>query len=131
MPGSSASTKPLAEKLQMKAGRRVAILDAPSSFTKALGNIPSGIEMVEEPETADVVLIFVNNQKELDKALPRAKKMLAKDGFVWVNYPKLSSKLKGDINRDTIAADAKKQRLEGVAMVSIDDDWSALRLKQI
>lgn len=129
---SSASTKPLAEKLQLKSGRKVAILNAPSSFNKALGKLPSGVEIVRETEKADVVLIFVHNQKELDKALPRVRKMLlANDSFVWVNYPKLSSKLKGDINRDTIAADALKQKLEGVAMVSIDDDWSALRLKQV
>jgi hypothetical protein len=37
--------------------------------------------------------------------------------------------MKGDINRDTITAYAETIGLEGVAIVSIDEDWSALRLK--
>jgi hypothetical protein len=39
--------------------------------------------------------------------------------------------VKTDIHRDTINAYAKTLGLEGVAMISIDDDWSALRLKLI
>jgi hypothetical protein len=37
--------------------------------------------------------------------------------------------VKTDINRDTINAYAASLGLQGVAMISIDDDWSALRLK--
>jgi len=39
--------------------------------------------------------------------------------------------MKTDINRDTINAYAGSLGLQGVAMISIDDDWSALRLKLI
>jgi len=39
--------------------------------------------------------------------------------------------VKNDINRDTINTYAHTIRLEGVAMISIDEDWSALRLKLI
>jgi hypothetical protein len=39
--------------------------------------------------------------------------------------------VKTDIHRDTINAYAQTLGLQGVAMISINDDWSALRLKLI
>ncbi len=36
---------------------------------------------------------------------------------------------KTDINRDSIVEYARSIGMEGVAMISIDEDWSALRLK--
>jgi hypothetical protein len=50
---------------------------------------------------------------------------------MWVTYHKGTSKVKTDINRDTINAYVHSIGLEGVAMISIDEDWSALRLKLI
>jgi hypothetical protein len=51
--------------------------------------------------------------------------------MLWVSYHKGTSKVKTDINRDTINAYANSLCLQGVAIISIDDDWSALRLKRI
>ncbi len=36
-----------------------------------------------------------------------------------------------NINRDSIAEYALSLGLEGVAIISVDDDWSALRLKLV
>jgi hypothetical protein len=35
------------------------------------------------------------------------------------------------VNRDTGNAALQKQGLQGVAMVSIDDDWSAMRFRPL
>jgi hypothetical protein len=51
--------------------------------------------------------------------------------MLWVTYHKGTSKVKTDINRDTINAYASTLGMQGVAIISIDDDWSALRLKLI
>ena len=40
-----------------------------------------------------------------------------------------TSKVKTDIHRDTINAYAHTPGLTGVFMISIDEDWSALRVK--
>lgn len=49
-----------------------------------------------------------------------------------VYYPKGTSKnFNAEINRDTIAAYARSVALQLVAMVAIDADWSALRLKGV
>jgi hypothetical protein len=61
--------------------------------------------------------------------LPRLKGLMAPKGMLWVTYHKGTSKVKTDIHRDMINAYAHSIGLEGVAMISIDEDWSALRLK--
>ncbi len=49
--------------------------------------------------------------------------------MIWVTYYKGSSKNASDIHRDTINSFGMQHGLQGVAIVSIDQDWSALRLK--
>ena len=79
----------------------------------------------------DVIQLFVANRAELEAQLPGLKLLLAPKGMIWVTYHKGTSKVKTDINRDSINAYAHSIGLEGVAMISIDEDWSALRLKLI
>jgi hypothetical protein len=57
------------------------------------------------------------------------KKFLKPEGLLWVTYHKGTSKIKTDINRDSIAEYALSLGLKPVAMISVDEDWSALRLK--
>jgi hypothetical protein len=48
-----------------------------------------------------------------------------------IAYPKLSSKLAGDLNRNVIAAAAPTHGLDTVSQIAIDDVWSALRVKRV
>jgi hypothetical protein len=80
---------------------------------------------------ADVVLMFCMNQADLEKYLPIAKERLGDKGSLWIAYLKATASKATDINRDTINAYAKENGITGVAMISIDGDWSALRLKRI
>ena len=56
---------------------------------------------------------------------------VAADGIALICVPKGTSKLKSDINRDSIAAYALTLGLQAVAMISVDEDLSALRLKVV
>ena len=49
--------------------------------------------------------------------------------MIWVTYPKGKGKIKSDINRDSIREYSASIGMEAVAIFSVDDDWSALRLK--
>ena len=81
--------------------------------------------------TADVVMMFSMNRKELERDLPLAKERLGDKGSLWVAYLKQTASKATDINRDTINAYLKEHGITGVAMISIDGDWSALRAKRI
>ena len=49
----------------------------------------------------------------------------------WVAYLKQTASKATDINRDSINDYAKENGITGVAMISIDGDWSGLRMKRI
>jgi ACT domain-containing protein len=85
--------------------------------------------LTEPTKSVDFIQIFVTSKKELEENLNELKLYLNPKGLLWVTYPKGTSKIKIDINRDIIREYAKSIKLEGVAMISIDDTWSALRMK--
>ena len=110
----------LLKKLHVKAGRRLAVLDAPAGFD---------MEASAPVAEADVVLLFAPTRAALAAGL---RGLRLEDGaIVWVGYPKLTSKLAGDMHRDVIRELVPSYGFEGVAAVAIDADWSGLRLKRV
>jgi len=82
-------------------------------------------------DKVDVVLLFALNRKELEQYFPTAKERLNDKGSLWVAYLKQTASKATDINRDSINAFAKENGITGVAIISVDGDWSALRMKRI
>jgi hypothetical protein len=119
------SEKPIAERLQVKGDRRLAVVNAPASLDKKIGapRAPA--------KSADVVLLFVASLSELRKKLPATLSSLKDTAIFWLAYPKLTSKLAGDLNRDVIRELAPDHGLDTVSQIAIDADWSALRLKRV
>jgi hypothetical protein len=117
--------KPVAELLQVKGERRLAVLNAPKPV-----NARIGAEDARAPaKAADVVVLFVRNQAELDKKLVGTLGSLRGGALFWLAYPKLTSPIAGDLNRDIIGSLAPTYGLKPVAQIAIDSDWSALRFK--
>ncbi len=124
--------KSIVQKLLIKPGKRLLVIHPPDNYSKVLDPLPEGVIQIREPSReVDIIQLFVENRKELEEWLPRLKGFLLPDGILWITYYKGTSQHKTDINRDLINAYAHTLDLQGVAMISIDDDWSALRLKPI
>jgi hypothetical protein len=126
--------KTLAQKLLIKPGYRVAILDAPAHYTTTLGALPDGVTVVHDLDGSfDLIQVFVTKRENIEGRVEALKDALVSDGLLWVCYPKGGAKAKvpTDLNRDSLYALLLEHRLEGIAMISIDDTWSAMRLKRI
>jgi len=121
------SDKPVAERLQVKGERRLAVIGAPADLDKAIGVKKARADAAK----ADVILLFVPNRAELDAQLPMVLKKALPVAILWLAYPKLTSNLAADLSRDVIHALAPKYGLDTVSQIAIDDDWSALRLKRV
>ena len=126
------SDKSIAEKLLIKPGYKVVLINTPPDYTIMLGELPAGVSLMEKPSgEADFIQVFVTSKKELQEQLSRMKPLLKPKGLFWITYPKSTSRMKVDINRDSINTYAQTVGLVGIAMISIDDTWSALRLKEL
>lgn len=124
--------KSVAQKLQIKAGRSVLFINQPQGYDALLGELPANVQIVDEPRgPVDIVQLFVASRSELEQQLPQLKELLHPKSILWVTYYKGTSRTRTDINRDTIYAYALTLGLEGVAMIAVDQDWSALRLKVV
>ncbi len=126
------SQKPVSQKLLLKPGYQVLLLNAPTTYLTTLKPLPANVQILTETFTpVDLIQVFINSKQELEERLGRLKELLKPKGLLWVTYPKGKGKKKPDVNRDIIWEYARTLGLEGVAMVAIDNTWSAMRLKLV
>ena len=105
-------------------------MNAPAAIEKEF--LKTGFKTVLDKKGKNSnALVFFNNQKELLTFLKGELKIIEPDSVLWFAYPKGTSKIKTDINRDTIRGTAEEFGITTVAAVSIDDTWSALRFRPI
>ncbi len=124
------SGKSAAQKLGVKPGQSLVLLNAPEGYRETLRDLPKDVKVLTSlPGPADVVQCFVASKRDLDKALLELNAALSPKAILWIAYPKGTSKLKTDIHRDIIREAAAALGMNAVALFSIDDTWSSLRLK--
>ncbi|TWH38967.1 hypothetical protein [Dulcicalothrix desertica] len=120
---------PLVKKLRIKSGQRMIVINSPPGYMEQL-ILPEGVELAKELEGQfDFIHIFVKNISELESFASKAISALKYDGILWIAYPKQSSKMITDINRDVGWDVIDKAGLKGVAQISINHVWSALRFR--
>ncbi|MBI2957261.1 MAG: hypothetical protein HYY32_00310 [Chloroflexi bacterium] len=120
----------IAKKLLAKPGQRMTVLNAPEGYLDELGELPPGAQIIAKPAgTVDFIQVFVKDKAELESVMPGAIKAVKLDGLFWICYPKGSSKFKTDLNRDILREAVENYGLVGVSLVSINDVWSALRVR--
>ena len=120
------SDKPVAERLQVKGGRRLAVRGASHDLERAIGAFDSRAELPR----ADVLLLAAPDRATLDADLPKVLAQAPRSAILWIAYPKLSSRLAADLSRDIIRELAPRYQLDTVSQIALDEDWSALRLKR-
>jgi hypothetical protein len=110
----------LTEKLQIKPGHSLAILNPPPGVT-----LPASTPGAQ-PSTASAVIGFAVHRDDLDQLGAVIGAALA-DRVAWIGYPK-GGKLGTDLNRDRLAQALASHGIQPVRQVSIDGTWSALHL---
>jgi hypothetical protein len=123
----------LIKKLGIKPRQRLIILNAPEGYAEEIGTLlPAEVELVTSPSRDskfDVVLQFVRNKAEVEDDTPKAIEMVESGGRLWLSYPKQSSKVPTDINRDILWKIFPNSDWRPVTQISIDEIWSALRFR--
>ena len=120
---------PLAKKLQIKPGMKVALVNAPAGTAEKLRPLPDDAS-ISRGTAADAVIGFAKDDAELRKIAPQAIKAMKADGVLWLSYPKGSAKVRTDLNRDTLREIVDERHgLEGVSLVAVDETWSAMRFR--
>jgi hypothetical protein len=120
----------LVKKLLLKSGWKALVFNPPAGYVDGLKPLPEGVELVAKPSALlDFVHLFVKDKAGLGMFVPQVLRYLRDDGIFWISYPKGSAKVKTDLNRDILWKLMEKRGFEGVAMISIDETWSAMRFR--
>ncbi|HEY6318298.1 MAG TPA: hypothetical protein VI462_10495, partial [Acidimicrobiia bacterium] len=83
-PVAGYSDTPLAKKLGIKAGGRVAIVSAPDGFTAGLRLPPRSRLRTQARGRVDVVVFFVTRRAELVRRFPAMRRCLEDHGGLWI-----------------------------------------------
>lgn len=125
----------LLEKLNYKGQKRIVVFNAEKNFKLASHREIKDIQIDNEIDLRypyNFMIIFVRKVTEVEDITPVVLHNLAVDGILWFCYPKKTSKkYSSDINRDHGWKALNDLEFFGIRMVNIDEDWSALRFRNI
>jgi hypothetical protein len=123
---------PLAQRMQVKAGQKVLVVNAPEDYASLLGELPEGAKLVTrgDPGSADHVHVFVKDSRDLARLGPKAIAGVRGGAVTWIAYPKKTSGVETDLTRDR-GWEALTDEIDAVSQVAVDDTWSALRFKSV
>jgi hypothetical protein len=119
----------LADKLLIKPGARVLLLNAPIGYAKKLQPLPEGVTVADRrSQTAtEVAIVFVRDRGEL-KRLQSGFATLEDDAALWVCYP-AAGRSRTDLDRDVIEAALQSDELTGVTNVAFDETWTCTQFR--
>lgn len=120
----------LFKKLQVKPGFKLSIINAPANEKAIFDPIPPTIKVAYHELTSfDAVLIFAQNRAAMIAALKAITAHIGAKTICWILYPKAKSGLATDLNLMQSWEDLKMFGLAPCASASINDTWTALRIK--
>jgi hypothetical protein len=122
------SKKPLVDKLGIKPGYRIEVINPPTDYVKLLGALPDDVALNEAASGAlDFIHIFTTRREELEERFSRLKQRLAQTGMLWVSWPKGASKISTDLNENIIREIGLANGLVDVKVCAVDQNWSGLK----
>jgi hypothetical protein len=122
------SGTPLAKKLGIKEGFRLAFVGAPEGFAPGLGPLPAGAEVVEAPaRPLDLIVGFARSRADLARDFPRLAALLTPAGMLWIAWPKKGSGVATDLTENVVREVGLAAGLVDTKVCAIDEVWSGLR----
>jgi hypothetical protein len=126
---------PIVKKLQYKLQSLVLVFHAPEAFAEVMKALETTAEVHKEPRKGTryhFVIAFVQTAAEVQRTAKAMVKCLEPDAILWMTYPKKTSKkYKAEITRDNGWEAMGELGYEPVSLVSVDEDWSALRFRKV
>jgi hypothetical protein len=123
------SRRSLVDKLGIRPGTSVLILEAPKGYAKTLGPLPKDVTAFRAPRPGlDVIHLFITRRADLERRFAALHKALAPAGMLWISWPKKVSGVATDVSEDVVRQVALAHGLVDVKVCAVDDTWSGLKL---
>ena len=122
------SGTPLAKKIGIKEGTRIALVNAPKDFQFEPSELPANVEFVKaQARSLDIILFFVTTERSLTKDFSKLAARLTANGMIWIAWPKKSSGVATDLSFERVQRIGLDAGLVDVKICAVDDTWSGLK----
>jgi hypothetical protein len=122
------SGTPLAKKIGIKEGSRIALVNAPKDFQSELTGLPANVEFVKQTaKSLDIIIFFVLTGRALVKDFAKLAARLTTNGMIWIAWPKKSSGVSTDLSFGPVQRIGLDAGLVDVKICAINDTWSGLK----
>lgn len=120
------------KKLGFKGQSPAIIMGAPEDIYNQLKKALA-TEVVEHlMDPSDYILFFTRDLASFQKHQADLMKAATKEGYLWVVYPKKTSKkYRSDLSRDILWPMLGPYDYEPVSQFAVDEDWSAMRFRHV
>lgn len=126
MPGYSGT--PLAKKLGIKDGFRVALVHVPGDVKSEIRTALAACGMLDlKSGDLDFVFLFAKSRAGLLPKLLSTAKALAPAGMLWIAWPKKSSGVATDLTEDVIRGSGLDAGLVDTKVCAVTEIWSGLK----
>ena len=122
--------KSVAQKLLVRPGSSLALVNAPADAARLIGDLPSGVDAGVDPASADTIVLFAGNRVELAREWPAVARSISPSASLWIAYPKKGGTIETDLGRDHGWEPVVADGFDTVSLVAIDSTWSALRFRR-
>ena len=118
----------LFESLELKDERTLLIQGLPSSIEKQFVKLSyaKNVTPLLRSKKIDFALVFAVNQNQLNNILREVFIALHPNSKLWIAYPKKTSKIISDLNRQSSWDLLIESGFENLNLVSIDNVWNAV-----
>ena len=127
------STLSLFEKLELKDEKNLLVQGLPSSIEKQFAKLSyaKNLTPLLKSRKIDFALIFAVNHHQLCNILRDVFPALHADSNLWIAYPKTTSKIASDLNRDCSWQIVSDNEYESVGEVTLDHVWNAIHFRKL
>ena len=119
----------LLEKLQLADEKNLLIQGLPSSIEKQFSKLSFAKNMTPllKSRKIDFALVFAVNENQLNGILMDVMPSLKGESKFWVAYPKTTSKIVTDLNRECSWNRLTCEGYESIERIELDHVWTAMR----
>jgi hypothetical protein len=127
------SDQTLFEKLQLKDEKNLLIQGIPSTIEKQFIKLSFAkcVTPLLKIKKIDFALVFAVSKKQLCEILSDVIPVLQPNSKLWIAYPKITSKIASDLNRDCKWELIDSLGFEADCQIAIDNVWTGVRFKKL
>jgi hypothetical protein len=117
------SSRPVAQKLGIREGASVGIIDPPRDYATAIGELPENVELLEDPDAVHSITLWFIQDPRVYQAGLRRMRAIAGRTKLWIIWRK---GLTNGLNQNLVRAAANEAGLVDYKICAVGDHWSGM-----